>query len=247
MTVRQSGFRPLAPPRNLTDELVSRLGEEILSGKLAPNDRLPTEQEMIAAFGVSRTVVREAISALRSEGLVVSRQGAGVFVARDMRRRPFRIDPEGVRTVADVIDVMELRMSMEIEAAGLAAERHRAADLKEIEKSLRAFQKAIDTGDSGIDADYDFHHAISDATGNPYFATFLRYLGRFIIPRQSVRIDLETPEQHRAYLKKVLAEHQTIHAAIRDGDASLARRAMRTHLSNGRERVRELAAKHDLE
>ena len=247
MVSHRSGFRPLSPPRNLTDELVSRLSAEINSGKLSPQDRLPTEQEMIAAFGVSRTVVREAISALRAEGLVESRQGAGVFVARDMRRRPFRIDPESGQTIAGILDILELRKSVEIEAAGLAAERHKAADLRAIEKSLEAFRRAIDHGESGVDADFEFHHAICKATGNPYFLQFLEFLGRFIIPRQSIRVELESQVQHKAYLARVLAEHEAICEAIRASDAGAARRAMRAHLTKSRERYRELAATHDLD
>src|SRR5712672_943199 len=86
---RLAALRPLTAPRRLTHELVERLTAEIVSGKLPPGARLPTEQEMIAATGVSRTVVREAVAALRAEGLVVTRQGAGAFVAEGVRR-PFR-------------------------------------------------------------------------------------------------------------------------------------------------------------
>src|SRR3712207_2442687 len=86
----------LLPPTNLTEELVRRLAAEIESGKLPPGAKLPTEREMMTATGVSRTVVREAISALRAQGLVVTRQGAGVFVSPEVERRPFRIDAEGV-------------------------------------------------------------------------------------------------------------------------------------------------------
>jgi GntR family transcriptional regulator, transcriptional repressor for pyruvate dehydrogenase complex len=79
-TRRQSAFRPLRPPRNLTSELITRLSEAITSGSLSPNDRLPTEHEMIASFGVSRTVVREALAVLRAEGLVQTCQGSGILL-----------------------------------------------------------------------------------------------------------------------------------------------------------------------
>ena len=75
------------------------------------------------AMGVSRTVVREAVAALRAEGLVTTRQGSGAFVATDASRVPFRIDPEGLSSIGDVLEVMELRLAIEIEAAALAAER----------------------------------------------------------------------------------------------------------------------------
>src|SRR5215470_3815297 len=114
-------FRPLAS-RSLAHALVERLSAEIVSGRLAAGARLPTEQELIASAGVSRTVVREAIAALRAEGLVVTRQGAGAFVA-DGSRRPFKIEPSEPGSLAEILALMELRTAIEVEAAGLAAER----------------------------------------------------------------------------------------------------------------------------
>ena len=86
--------------------MIARLSNDITTGKLAPGARLPTEQEMMAAAGVSRTVVREAVAALRAEGLVVTRQGVGAFVAADVQRRPFRIDPDGLRSISEVLNVL---------------------------------------------------------------------------------------------------------------------------------------------
>src|SRR6266567_3625693 len=115
--------QPLPAPRSLTGELVARLTDDITSGKIPPGSRLPTEQELSAATGVSRTVVREAVAALRADGLVITRQGLGAFVASDVQRRPFRIDPSELKSRTDVLQILELRMSLEIEASGLAAER----------------------------------------------------------------------------------------------------------------------------
>src|SRR5262250_2589409 len=111
-------FRPLSAPRSLTHELTERLTSEIISGKLPAGSRLPTEQALIAATGVSRTVVREAVAALRAEGLVVTRQGVGAFVPENARR-PLRIDVDPLSPLRAVLDVMELRTGIEIEAAGL--------------------------------------------------------------------------------------------------------------------------------
>src|ERR1700751_1124197 len=85
-----SVIQPLSAPRSLASELVARLTDDITSGKIPPGSRLPTEQELIAATGVSRTVVREAVAALRAEWLVVTRQGVGAFVPENARR-PLRI------------------------------------------------------------------------------------------------------------------------------------------------------------
>src|SRR5580700_6977591 len=137
-SVVPTSFRPLGPPKNRSGEVVERLAAEIASGRLLPGSRLPTEQQLTAALGVSRTVVREAVAVLRAEGLVETRQGVGAFVMRDIQRRPFRIDPEGLQSIGEVVKVMELRTGVEIEAAGIAAERVSAASRSKIAKALRA-------------------------------------------------------------------------------------------------------------
>jgi len=243
MTSSSKRFEPLTPPKNLTGALVARLTEEITSGRLKPNEKLPTEQQMISTFGVSRTVIREAIAALRSEGLVESRQGAGVFVTSDLRKRPFRIDPDGLRTIKGVVDVMELRIAVEIEAAGLAAERRQASDLTRIRNSLTAFEEAVEKGEDAVEADYQFHLAISRATQNSYYGSFIEFLGRHIIPRRSVHIGAQDEAGQNQYLTKVLAEHRAILKAIELGDAKAANRAMRKHLEEGRSRYLAFAEK----
>ena len=236
-------FSPLPPARNLTEELTATLAERIRSGELTPSEKLPTEQEMIAAFGVSRTVVREAIAALRAEGLVESRQGAGVFVVGDKRRRPFRIESDGAETVEGVLAIMELRRSVEIEAAGLAAERRTDADLKAIHDAVEAFDAAIAHGDGdAVAADFQFHKAICLATGNPYFASFLEFLGYHIIPRQTVRVQVSSSEEMTRYLQKVAREHHQIVTAIEARDGATARRAMGRHLTRGRDRYASLVS-----
>ena len=239
---RPSLLRPVTPPRNLTHAIAERIAGEIMSGKLPPGARLPTEQEMVAAMGVSRTVVREAVAALRAEGLVITRQGAGAFVAAEAGRRPFRLVAAGLRSVEEVLQVMELRASVEVEAAGLAAARGTSAAHQRIGRALAAIDRAIERGESAVDEDFAFHGAIAKATGNAQFAHFLEYLGRFIIPRQSIRVAAHRAEGRRAYLEMIQREHGSIFAAIKAGDALAAREAMRRHLSNSQARYRRLAA-----
>jgi DNA-binding FadR family transcriptional regulator len=232
---------PLAA-RSLAHALVERLSAEIVSGRLAPGAQLPTEQELIAASGVSRTVVREAIAALRAEGLVVTRQGAGAFVAEGSRR-PFRIDPADLDSLGEVLAVMELRTGIEIEAAGLAAERASGADLREIAAAFAAIARAIERGEAAIDEDFAFHRSIARATRNPQFSRFLEYLGRFIIPRQTIRVASGASERI-AYLRTFQKEHLAILEAIRAKSVAKARSAMRAHLMNSRKRYQRLAAQH---
>src|SRR5580765_3417187 len=117
------------PSCNLTQALISHLTSEIASGRFGPGDRLPTEQQITTATGVSRTVVREAVAALKGLGLVETKQGVGAFVSRLPRHRPFELDPARLQLLPDVLDVLELRISIEVEAAGLAAERHTKTQL----------------------------------------------------------------------------------------------------------------------
>lgn len=237
-----SVFRPLPAPRSLAHALIERVTADITSGKLAPGARLPTEQEMISATGVSRTVVREAVAALRAEGLVRTRQGVGAFVAENARR-PFRIELNELRTLREVLQVMELRTGIEIEAAGLAAERSSPADRRRIGDAFAAIEAAIVRNDAAIDEDFAFHRSIAAAAGNPQFLSFLQYLGRFIIPRQSVRLAARSAAGRRRYLEKIQREHRDIRDAIRAGAVSQARAAMRRHLLNSRKRYQKLAAK----
>ena len=232
-------FKPLAAPRGLTAELVARLTADITSGKLAPGSRLPTEQEMIAAMGVSRTVIREAVAALRADRLVITRQGVGAFVA-DQVRRPFRVDFDENSPLRDVLNVMELRTGVEIEAAGLAAERTSPAQIKKVAERYAAIESAIEKGDLAVDQDFAFHCAIADATGNPQFRQFLEYLGRFIIPRRTVW-GSSAPASDRAHLDRFQREHEQILRAIEKRSPAEARAAMQRHLINSRARYEKIA------
>jgi DNA-binding FadR family transcriptional regulator len=235
-------LRPVRPPLRLTREIAERIADEIATARLPPGAKLPTEQEMVTAMGVSRTVIREAVAALRAQGLIVTRQGAGAYVAADADRRPFQLAIDGLPSIAEVLDVMELRASVEVEAAGLAAERAAPAARRRVASALKAIDAALDRGESAIAEDFAFHRGIAAATGNPQFAHFLEYLGRFIIPRQSIRVAAHRPEGQRAYLETFQREHAAIAAAIAERDVDAAREAMRLHLANSQTRYRRLAA-----
>jgi GntR family transcriptional regulator, transcriptional repressor for pyruvate dehydrogenase complex len=235
-----SVIQPLPAPRSLTSELVARLTDDITSGKIPPGSRLPTEQELIAATGVSRTVVREAVAALRADGLVITRQGVGAFVPENARR-PLRIDVDPLSPLRAVLDVMELRTGIEIEAAGLAAARGSPSQIRKIVDCFEAVDAALKRGEDAIAQDFALHCSIADATGNPQFRRFLEHLGRFIIPRQTIRGGPGIPK--RVYSETFQREHRAIVQAIRSGGVLRARAAMRRHLVNSRKRYQRLAAK----
>jgi DNA-binding FadR family transcriptional regulator len=232
----------LSPGLNRTQELAQRLAAEIRSGRLSPGSRLPTEQELSAETGVSRTVVREAVAALRADGLVTTRQGLGAFVANDVQRWPFRIDANDLKSVSDVLQIIELRMSLEIEASSLAAERHAAEDLARIEKALAAIDAQIKSGGNAVDADFQFHLSIFNAAKNRYFPQLLQFLGHFIIPRQLLHMEKESESQRERYLNRIQSEHVAMFEAISARDPAAARKAARRHLSNALNRYQQAAA-----
>ena len=240
MPDKLSVLAPLTPPGNLAEQIVARLSADIRGGRLAPGARLPTEQALTAALGVSRTVVREAVAALRADGLVVTRQGSGAYVA-DPAAGPFRIAAPRAAALGDILDVMELRLAVEVEAAVLAADRASRRQIAAIRSAWRAIDQALRRGEGAVGEDFAFHRAIAEATGNRQFPRFLAFLGSHVIPRQSVRLSVDTPARRRAYLERIQREHARIVTAISERDPAEARRAMRDHLTRSLERYRNLA------
>lgn len=225
-------------PRGLVGEIVENLATSIREGHLQPGEKLPTEAEIMARFDVSRTVVRESLSKLQASGLVETRHGIGTFVLPPQETGNFRITAENFATVADVIAVLELRISLETEAAGLAAQRRTPENLQAMESALQAFQDSISLDSDAVPPDFQFHMEVARSTGNRHFADLMTYLGTMIIPRTRVNTAHSAPEGRLNYLQRVNGEHESIYNAIRNQDAEAARAAMRIHLSNSRERLR---------
>jgi DNA-binding FadR family transcriptional regulator len=229
-------------PRTLALELVDSLGDRIRAGQLQAGDKLPTEAAIMGEFDVSRTVVREAISKLQAAGLVETRHGIGTFVLGPGDGPSFKITPEQFSTLQDVIAVLELRIGLETEAAGLAAQRRSEANLAALRKALDAVIAAVEQGQDSVAADFQFHLEIARATQNSHFTELMATLGAQIIPRARLEPTADMNAERLAYMRRVNAEHESILDAITSQDAESARAAMRTHLSNSRERRRRAQA-----
>ena len=232
----------LRRPRGLVMEIVESLTGNIRAGVLHAGDKLPTEAAIMVHFDVSRTVVREALSRLQAAGLVQTRHGIGTFVNAPPTNGNFSISARDLATVSDVIAVLELRISLETEAAGLAAQRRTGAQLASMQTALHAFQRSIEQDSDAVPSDFQFHMEVARATGNRHFADLMTYLGAMIIPRTRVNTPNHAPEGRLNYLQRVNREHESIYVAIRNQDAEAARAAMRTHLGNSRERLRKTQA-----
>lgn len=223
----------------LTSQLLRALTEQIKRGALKPGDKLPSEQELIEEFGVSRTVVREAISSLRAAGLVSTQQGVGAFVMQPSPATAFRIDETNLNVLKEVISVLELRTGLEAEAAALAAERRQSQHLRAMRAALDRMSAAIDAQEDAVGPDLDFHRTIAEATGNPHFSHLFDYLGTLLIPRTRVQTFKLIGTARADYLRRVNREHEDIYRAISEGDPAEAGAAMRQHLGNSRERLRQ--------
>lgn len=233
---------PRRRSRTLALELMDRLAEQIREGRLGTGEKLPTEAEIMGAYGVSRTVVREAIGRLAEAGLVETRHGVGTFVVGVGDTTAFRVAPHQIETLRDVVALLELRIGVETEAAALAAQRRSAQNLQVMRAALDAFSSALQEGGDAVAADFQFHTEIARATQNEHFARLMATFGAGVIPRARLAPRDSPADERLSYLRRVNAEHESIFDAIAAGDADAARAAMRTHLANSRERRRRAAA-----
>ena len=234
--------RTLRKTRSLAVDLVETLQSRIKDGTYVAGMRMPTEAEIMAEHGVIRTVVREAISRLQQARMVVTQHGIGSFVSESLPDEPgFRIDRVDVETVVDIVNVLELRVSLETESAGLAAARRNLRQLTEMQSAIDEFANCAAKGADTIEADFRFHLSIAEATQNPHFFDLMRHLGTTVIPRARVNSPQLAKEDKSAYLDRVNREHKEIYDAIERQDSDSARAAMRVHLTNSRERLRRVA------
>lgn len=228
--------RPMAAPKrahSLAHDLVNTLSQQILLGTLKPGQKLPPENTIVAQHGVSRTVVREALSRLQASGLVETRHGVGTFVIEREAQSGLRLN---VDTALSVRGILELRMGLETQAAALAARRRSDEQLLRMRQALDDYQAALANDDSCVEADTSFHLLIAEATGNTFFTEIMQHLGNAMIPRTRVNA-AERGDADLSRLGQLASlEHEAILQAIRKQDADAARAAMWLHLSNSRDR-----------
>lgn len=230
-------FKTITPGVRLSDQVADALAAEIRSGRLVPGDKLPTEAALVDHFAVSRTVVREAVSRLKSLGLVDSRQGSGVYV-QDAGFSPLNFDPRLAVSKQAVIQMVEVRRALEAEVAGLAAQRRSATDVKRIRAAITALDRAVQAGGDGVDEDVKYHRAIADAARNPFLLDTLEYLGQFL--QGATRVTRANEARRTDFAQQVSDEHERIAQAIEAADPLAARAAAAAHMDNAIVRI-ELA------
>ena len=204
--------------------VVDKITNSIINGELSDGELLPPENQLCEIFGVSRSILREAIRVLASKGLVEVRQGYGTLVCVPKIDVPEEALDTYLKTnTFSLLQLMEIRTSIEIEVARLAAERRNNRHLQMMEESLRIFYSHAENLEIYANADKDFHRALIDASGNPLFGIMIRpIMGYLHLSRQLAL-------RHFG-LAVVIQEHQAIFEAIKNKDAVTAATKMKEHM-----------------
>lgn len=221
----------------LSDRLAALLAAQLDRGGLKPGEKLPSEQQLAEAHGVSRTVVREAVHQLKSRGLLVSRQGSGVYVAASEANKPLAFDPRVLESVEAVVHVVEVRRVLEGEIAALAAERATRTQIAGLKRALAEIDRAEAEGRDGVAEDLAFHRAIGEATGNPQFSRLLGFLEQYL--REGMRITRGNEARRRDFMQQVRDEHRAIVDAIAAHDPTAARKRATQHILHGERRLEQ--------
>jgi GntR family transcriptional regulator, transcriptional repressor for pyruvate dehydrogenase complex len=225
--------------RNLTADLAADLRSRIVDGVIQPGEKLPSENTLIGEFGVSRTVVRAALTRLQAEGLVETERGRGSFALTPPPADPTSGPPaRAVVTAEDRLHLLEFRMGVETEAAALAAGKRTERQLNAIRQALAEFTDSVEHPAHAMKADFEFHKAVAAASGNPFYTDCLTSLGQTMIAMPRTRLMTGVEHYARDHFEQVVHEHASICGAITDGDSAAAAAAMRSHLANSRRRLR---------
>jgi len=237
----QTGTRliPTLPPAGISrvEHAYRRILAHITEGLLIEGDRLPSEADMVAAFGVSRPVIREALTRLQQAGVISSRWGAGSYI----------LDPESIETstattfgpvesLDEVKFAYEVRIALEGEAAFLCASRRSEESIVLMRRAFAKMEEAIETKAVAAEADLEFHMAIAVASGNPFFARMLQSIHKQIAFSMSLARSLALTHK-KERLRAVQAEHAVILEAIEQKMPDLARNAMDHHLKSTAKRI----------
>lgn len=218
----------------LSDGVYSHLLGGIMEGRFPVGSRLPPENQLAQQFGVSRPVIREALHRLQSDGVVLSRQGAGSYVQRSPSGKVAALTTSV--SLHQALQSFEIRLALEVLSARLAARNRSEEQLDEIQTAARAMQAAMEGQGVPLEADYAFHRAIAVASGNPLLLQAFETLAPYFKGGMNVTLSL-TSDATRARRERILDEHDRIVHAIQVSDGDSAAIAMSYHLDQARNRL----------
>lgn len=218
------------------------LGYEIVHGQRAQNEILPGDAELMSRFGVSRTVIREALKSLAAKGLVKAKARVGTRVLPRASWNMFDPDVLGWLLASGpdrelLRGLTEIRLAIEPAAAMHAAERRTEAQANEILAAVEAMQAARESIDAFTQRDLLFHHAVADASGNP----FMRSISALVDVALRATFTRSSPVHNSRAFSSVIAVHRDIALAIRDGRGEDAAQSMREAINQGFRRAMRAA------
>ncbi len=223
-------FEQVTREPRLSDKVADMMLKTILSRRLRPGDRLPSERELGEQFGVSRTVVREAVRALAAKGLIEVRSGSGLRVAAVEASAVSESMSLFLRgSTLDYPKVHEIRATLEVQMAGVAAERRAEEDIQGLTEACERMEASVDDVEAAAVNDVEFHREIARATHNELYLVLLDAIG-------DAQLEVRRGNLAAGASGETLAQHRSILEAIVAGDPDRAREAMRAHL-DGVERV----------
>ncbi|UJW86548.1 FadR/GntR family transcriptional regulator [Devosia sp. SL43] len=227
----------IKPRENLAEAVALELASRIETGRYAPKSKLPSSEELCVEFGVSRTVIREAMASLRISGLVTTRQGLGAFVA-ERATRSLGLGFAQSDDIRSALNILEFRLGVETQAVALAARRRTPEALADIARAHDAMQR-VDANDPEAEAraDLEFHRALARATGNPHFSEFIEVL-QMDLSSEILLKHMQSAADYRIYLATINEQHANIFAAIARSDPQAATAALAQHLEESLERYR---------
>jgi DNA-binding FadR family transcriptional regulator len=231
--------QPITGTKTLADQVTEALTNKIVGNEF-PDSQLPSEQAMAEGFGVSRTVIREAVSRLKAGGLIDTRQGRGAFVRTDRLDVPFRIDLNSDDLLGSLLHIIELRRGLDAEIAFLAATRRKREQMAAIRRALTDIEKASKAGRDAAAEDLAFHLSIARATGNPLFLELLRFLNQFLYI--AIRVTRANEDMRVEYSEQTRVEHMAIAGAIERQDPEAAATAAKIHMINAAVRIKSADA-----
>ena len=232
-------FKSMAREPTLADRVTAELEGMIAGNQLRPGDSLPSVQELADQFGVSRTVVREAIRSLVARNLLEVRHGSGTTVRRPTAQNVAESIAFLLRTGAadfDFMKIVEVRLHLEVEIAGLAAERHTDADIVALEASVQEMAALNNDRDRLAQNDVAFHTTLAHATHNELYVVLIDSLGEIMLTMRQMAFDLPGKQA------EVVAYHAAVLEQVRAGNAEGARQAMRAHLGESEATIRQVLA-----
>lgn len=225
-----------------TQALVDHLRQQIAEARIAPGGRLPSENELVAEHGVSRTVVREALLRLQTAGFIYTRRGKGSYALAPPSGEAGHGTEPVARSLEDRVHLLTFRMAIESEAAALCAGTATEATFMKLSHDIEEFENVSHRPAQAMSCDYAFHLAIAEASGNPFIAHAVRSLGPAMITMPALRFESErrSGADFEKNIQRVVTEHRLILGAISDNDVLGAYTAMRSHLLNSRCRLKQV-------